>query len=105
MVMSPILTCLILLPPGFCWGERNGRQSAVQVEARRNSMTTLRMIGFYAKLVRPGLVLMRRFSFARAPAHGVGLHGVDREGNFLEAMASGTFERPHLEPAFAGRNS
>jgi hypothetical protein len=43
--------------------------------------------------------------FAREPAHGIGLHGIDGHGNLIGPFAGGELERPLFEPARSGRNS
>lgn len=42
---------------------------------------------------------------AAEPTHGVGLHGIDKDGNLFGPVAGGAFERPLFKPACAGRNS
>jgi hypothetical protein len=46
-----------------------------------------------------------RPQFAREPAHGIGLHGIDGHGNLVGPFAGGALERPLFEPTRSGRNS
>ena len=49
-------------------------------------------------------LLSRRPELAGHPAHGVGLQGIDGEGNFLDQMAGAALESTLLKATFAWRD-
>src|SRR5438046_10754303 len=49
-------------------------------------------------------LLSRRPELAGHPAHGVGLQGIDGEGNFLDQMAGAALESRLLKATFAWRD-
>ena len=52
----------------------------------------------------PARLLARRPQLAGHPAHGVGLQGIDRKGNFLDPVAGAALEGALLNTRFAWRD-